>query len=138
MLTKAGLNVIRLMGQYSVRFPLSTLVPYAKKINPLTERHSILALNMRSCTTVQEAIEFAEKNLEEIQAVGKTILLDYFNEFYMDPRVMTGGKFIKMNGILARLKDLSIYEKCLKLSILQKTKIYYMYRNDLLIHNQLV
>lgn len=51
---------------------------------------------------------------------------------------MTGGKFIKMNGILARLKDLSIYEKCLKLSILQKTKIYYMYRNDLLIHNQLV
>lgn len=66
------------------------------------------------------------------------MLLDYFNEMYMDPRVKTGTHFIYINNLLANLKDLKIYEKTLRLSILQKTKLFYLYNNDFVIHDKLV
>ena len=66
------------------------------------------------------------------------MLLDYFNEMYMDPRVKTGTNFIYINKLLGNLKDLKIYEKTLRLSILQKTKLFYMYNNDYVIHDKLV
>lgn len=73
-----------------------------------------LSRQMRSCISLQELTEFVQKNDKAIQQYGKTIALEYFNEFPVSFSYRTIKSELKVFEYVLGLTDLSAYEEQLR------------------------
>lgn len=56
----------------------------------------------------------------------------------MDPRADKAGPYLRLNELIGKFHKLNTYEKTLRISILQKTKVYYKYKNQLDLHEEML
>lgn len=69
---------------------------------------------MRSCISLQELADFVEKNDADIQLYGKTIALEYFNEFPASFSYRTMKSELSVFEYVLGLTNLSAYEEQLR------------------------